>query len=82
MWQDKVMLAVSLCFVYSLIPTILLNYKIKTINIPYQTLVISAFGLYIFGYIMFTLSCYLTGCVDIFNGILWNIMIIQKMRYK
>jgi len=82
MWQDTALLIVYLGFVYSLIPQIIMNYKIKIVNLAWGFLIIAISGMFTSGIVLFTLNLILTPILNIITGILWAVVLIQKIVYR
>jgi len=81
-WQDVVLLIVSLGFAYALIPQIIMNYKMKIINIYWTLVLISTLGLFTMGVVLLTLNLILTPIINVISSLLWAIILIQKIVYK
>ena len=83
MWQDYVMAGVGLAFGYSLIPQVYRICKLKTASqFSWQTSVITAIGLWVFGATMLTLEMYFTACANIVTATCWTLIVLAKIRYR
>ena len=80
--QDWIMLIVSLGFIYCMIPQIIMNCKIKVVNIPWITLIFSGTGLLIMGCTFFTLGMVVSPIINIINGFMWYFIVLQKIKYN
>jgi len=82
MWQDIVLMIVSILLSYALIPQVIKGFKSKRRLISTETSIITFLGLYVASYIYLTLNLYFTTIVTFITGTLWLILFIQSMIYK
>ena len=75
-WQDIAFTIISIAFCYSLIPQIVYNTQLHCVNLSWQTVIISAIGLYASAFCFLTLKFYFT---TIFSATCWLVMVIQKI---
>ena len=80
-WQDVVLLIVSMFFAYALIPQIIMNYKIKIVNISWTFVFTSTVGLAVMGSTLLTLGLVMTPIINFISTFLWTIVLIQKIKY-
>lgn len=83
MWQDYVMALTSIAFGYSLIPQIYRIWKLKSASqFSWQTAVITAIGLWVFGFTLLTLKMYVTAATNVVTATCWTLIVLAKIRYK
>jgi uncharacterized protein with PQ loop repeat len=82
MWQDIVLMIVSILLSYALIPQVIKGFKSKRRLISIETSIITFLGLYVASYIYLTLNLYFTTIVTFITGTLWLILFIQSIIYK
>ncbi len=81
-WQDIVMGIMNVIFSYALIPQIFHGFKSKKGLIEIQTSLISSIGLFILAFTVLTLKLYFAAGTTFLAGLLWSILLIQKLIYK
>jgi PQ loop repeat len=81
-WQDILISIVSISIAFSVVPQIYHNYKTKTAGVVLTTSLVSFIGAYLIATAFITLNLYFSFAVTIFNGILWMILFVQKLKYK
>ncbi len=81
-WQDLLLTIVSIGFVYSLIPQIFLNFKIKQIQFSWQTIIITTVGIYVSAICNFSLDLHFTGITNLITGTCWLTLGIQKIFFE
>ena len=81
-WQDIVITIVIIAFSYALLTQIYQRFKQKKGLINLQTSSITAFGMYLFTIVHFTLKLYFSAIVVFLTAILWTILFAQNIAYK
>lgn len=81
-WQDITLTIANLGFAYGLIALVIQGFKTKKGNINFQTSIITAVGLFIMAITFFSLNLIFSTIVTTISGILWVILIFQRIIYK
>lgn len=81
-WQDITLAICNALFVYSLIPQVYHQFKIKKGLVTAQTSAITALALYVVGFVFLTLKLYVAAVVDFTTATLWTVLLIQRWAYK
>ena len=81
-WQDYVMAAAAIGFIYALIPQIFHGFKYKTTTIQPQTALVTSVGLYAFSIATLTLGLYFSTFMNFINAIIWTILFYQSIKYS
>ena len=81
-WQDLAMTATTLAVGYALVPQVIQGFKNKKGNIARQTAIITTIGMFAFATIFATMGMLMSTVISIFNGIMWSLLLIQKLIYK
>lgn len=82
MWQDILLMIVSILLSYALIPQVIDGFKSKRKLVSIQTSTITFLGLYVASYIYLTLNLYFTTIITFLTGTLWLTIFIQGILYK
>lgn len=81
-WQDITIGLVNLCLNYAIIPQIYEGIKKQKCPINLQTAIIMPSSLFILGSTLLTLNLYFATITTYFGGLLWSIVLMQKLSYK
>ena len=82
MWQDIVLGICTLGFSYALIPQIISHFKKQKVSLTWQTILITAFCMYIVTFTMFTLKLWLTSSMNLLGATMWSIFGVQKWMFE
>ena len=80
-WQDVALTIVNIIVGYALVPQVYHGFKTKTGNLTIQTATISTIGIFLFAIIFTTMNLLFSAAICVFNGIMWTILLIQKLIY-
>jgi hypothetical protein len=83
MWQDQVLTVINFCFILTLVPAVLKNYRYKDVEsqsiLTYSaTAVLLSLMCFIFWTLNLTLSSIATGG----TALVWYILTYQKIKYS
>lgn len=81
MWQDIVMSCVSVAFAYALVPQVIYSWKRKSVELSWQTLIITTIGICIMCVCFLTLGLYFTTVTNGTCGLLWITLLTMKIKY-
>lgn len=81
-WQDFVIGATNILLSYALVPQIYDGMKKQKALVHIQTSLISAVSLFILSFTVFTLDLYFATITTFLGGLLWFILLLQKLIYK
>ncbi|MEM0492864.1 MAG: hypothetical protein QXS02_02765 [Candidatus Thermoplasmatota archaeon] len=82
-WQDIALTIINFAFIFTLIPAVIKNYKLK--DVKGQSLLTASSTsilLLIMAYVLFTLSLYLSFISTIGTAIMWFILTYQNVAYS
>jgi hypothetical protein len=82
MWQDFVLMVISLFLSYAMIPQVRRGLKQKKRLISIATCTINFIGLYAESAIFLTLGLYFSSFVIFCGGTLWLIIFVQGIIYR
>ncbi|MBT3817499.1 MAG: hypothetical protein HOE80_03570 [Candidatus Magasanikbacteria bacterium] len=82
MWQDMVLMVVSIVFSVALFPQVYYGFKEKKGEIKYFTSIPTFIGLYVICGVYFSLGLFFSAVMAIMTGTLWFILFIQRWRYN
>jgi len=80
--QDIMMTVVSLMFIYSLFPQVVMNFRNKKVLISWQTIGITTIGILVVSICYLTMGMTFAGITNMSVGILWAFIGIQKLFYE
>jgi len=80
-WQDIVLSVVSISFTYSLIPQIIYSVKKQSVDISWQTLIITSIGLLVMAVTLGTINLNLTAITTWITSFCWFILLFIKIEY-
>ena len=80
-WQDILIFILQGFMGYALVPQIYYNFKKRKTTLTYQTLILTTIPLFAIAFVFLSLKLYLATAISIIMGILWMILLIQKMMY-
>ncbi|MCK4997577.1 hypothetical protein KAS08_04685 [Candidatus Pacearchaeota archaeon] len=81
-WQDLALMILNIIVGYALIPQVYHGFKTKRGNVTFQTSIVMATAVFGFAFVFATMDLYLSAGISAFNGIMWTILLIQKLVYK
>ena len=81
-WQDLVLMIVSISFVYALIPQVYQSFKKKKPLINIQTAIINSLGMLIVAFVYFSLNLYFSATISFITSSLWFVTFIQNLKYN
>jgi len=82
MWQDFVIMIINIIFSLSLIPQVIEGFKKKKGLIEFWTSIPTTLGLFVMSYTFFTLNLIFSSWLTFLTGILWLLLLIQKITFK
>ncbi|MBN2603262.1 MAG: hypothetical protein JXA91_03925 [Candidatus Thermoplasmatota archaeon] len=83
MWQDTALAIINFCFVLTLIPAILRNFKLKDTNSQsLYTCLPTAILLTIVAFIFITIDLFYSSITTGGTAIAWYILTYQKIKYS
>ncbi len=83
MWQDYALSLISACFIITLIPAVLRNYKLKDVKgQSIHTYLSTALLLTLMSGVYFSMEFYLSGITASGTGLMWYILSYQKIKYS
>ena len=81
-WQDIIISAANIVFVFSLVPQVYRGFRKRRGFISSATSVPTFAGLYIMSFCYLTLSLPYSAVLTFFTGTLWLLLFVQKAIYK
>lgn len=81
-WQDTVIVVVSIVFIISLTPQVVDGFKRKVGLIKLSTSIPTAIGLFALAATYYTLSLYLSTVVSMILGFIWITLAWQRLKYR
>lgn len=81
-WQDVVIAVANVVFSISLIPQVFHGFKKRVGPIKFQTSIPLFIGLFSMSFTFFTLSLYFSAVGSFTQGILWLVLVIQRLIYS
>jgi len=78
---DTVMMIASLLFCYSLIPTVYLAWKTKSVGIAWQTLILTVIGQMMFQCCYVSLGYWITFYTSLISLACWITLTVFKWRF-
>ncbi len=81
-WQDLALSITNIIVGYALIPQVYHGFKNKVGAMTLQTAIISTIGIFMFAAIFATMNLLLSAAISTFNGIMWSLLLIQKLVYR
>jgi len=82
MWQDIIITIVGIILDLAMLPQIMRGFKLKKKMIASSTALITMAGVFIVGFVFFTLKLYFSTLIQFIGGTFWMILFIQSVRYK
>ena len=80
MYQDIILSLCSLAFGYALVPQVIYSWRNKTVDLSWQTIIITTIALWIFGSVTLTMNMLLTSSMNFLTAICWTIL--WSLKYK
>jgi hypothetical protein len=81
-WQDIAIAVINILTGYALIPQVYQGFKNKVGAITLQTSIITTITLFSFAIVFATLNMMLSATISTFNGILWALLLIQRIIFS
>ena len=81
-WQDVALLIINIIVGYGLIPQVYHGFKTKKGTITLQTAIIMTSSVLAFAFVFATMDLFLSAGISAFNGIMWSILLVQRLIYK
>lgn len=82
-WQDIMLTIINFCFIITVIPAIVRNYKLKEVTSQSLSMYLStAILLTVMAYVFFTIDMVLSSLSTAGTGIMWYILTYQKIIYS
>jgi uncharacterized protein with PQ loop repeat len=82
MWQDLAITIVGIILNLAMLPQITRGFKLKRKMMASSTALITTIGVFIVGYVFFTLNLYFSALLQLVGGTFWAILFIQSRIYK
>jgi uncharacterized protein with PQ loop repeat len=82
MWQDIAITIVGIILNLAMLPQIIRGFKLKRKMIASSTAIITMIGVFVVGFVFFTLKLYFSAILQCIGGIFWTILFIQSIIYK
>jgi len=83
MWQDTALTAINFCFILTLVPAILRNYRLKDVESQsLYTYFPTALLLTLMSFVFLTLDLHLSSISTSGTAITWYILTFQKIKYS
>lgn len=80
-WQDGVIMAANVVFSLSLLPQVVRGFQEKRGHITLATSIPTTIGLFLVAVSFFTLSLYFSAVTSFITGMMWLILLMQKIGY-
>ena len=81
-WQDYVIAICTIGFSYALIPQILLHFRMKRVELTWQTIIITTVCIFVVMICMFSLKLWFTTVMNFLVMMLWMTFGVQKWIYR
>lgn len=81
-WQDIVMALCCLGFGYALIPQVKYCWKAKTVDLSWQTIIITTIALWMFVISITTLGLWFTSLMNAISASCWTILWWMKWAFE
>jgi hypothetical protein len=80
-WQDLAIMILNIANAYALIPQVYRGFKNKEGAMTLQTAAITTITVFTFAIIFSTMNLLLSSSLCTFNGIMWSILLMQRIKY-
>ncbi|NUJ98235.1 hypothetical protein HGA92_05660 [Candidatus Gracilibacteria bacterium] len=82
MWQDFAIMTINIIFSLSLVPQVIEGFKKKKGLIEFWTSIPTTLGLFVMSYTFLTLNLIFSAILTFLTGILWFMLLVQKIIFK